>query len=173
MAKRYNVEALATGHHLDDEASTLLGNIITWNITYLIRKHPVLPERDGFVRKVKPLFRFYKKDIQYWAEVFSINPVQAKCPYGVNASLNDWMRLMNDIELTFPQTKLRFYLEYIERIQPILKERLESEIYQPEVKPCKICGEPAFNSDYCLLCKIKLKAEERAKEMARETEALG
>ena len=53
LSKRYifNKEAhdggydvVATGHNLDDEAATLLGNTLRWNVEYIARQSPVLPE---------------------------------------------------------------------------------------------------------------------------------
>ncbi|MHB1912879.1 MAG: adenine nucleotide alpha hydrolase family protein, partial [Acidimicrobiales bacterium] len=48
-------DVVATGHNLDDEAAVLLGNVLRWSTDYLGRQEPVLPEADGFARKVKPL----------------------------------------------------------------------------------------------------------------------
>ena len=50
-------DVLATGHNLDDEAAVLLGNVLHWQTEYLGRQVPVLEERPGFPRKVKPLVR--------------------------------------------------------------------------------------------------------------------
>src|SRR5436305_421490 len=72
LAKRYlfNREAaergyavVATGHNLDDEAATLLGNVLHWQSGYLARQSPVLEAEDsGLVRKVKPLYRLSEHD---------------------------------------------------------------------------------------------------------------
>jgi len=50
-----------TGHNLDDEAATLLGNTIRWKTEYIARQFPVLPPRDGMVKKVKPLYRLAER----------------------------------------------------------------------------------------------------------------
>ena len=40
-------DVVATGHNLDDEAATLLGNTLRWNVEYIARQAPVLPAADG------------------------------------------------------------------------------------------------------------------------------
>ena len=40
-------DVVATGHNLDDEAATLLGNTLRWQTEYIARQSPVLPARDG------------------------------------------------------------------------------------------------------------------------------
>ena len=55
-------DVIATGHNLDDEAATLLGNTLRWNTEYIARQSPVLPAEDGMVKKVKPLHRLGARD---------------------------------------------------------------------------------------------------------------
>ena len=47
-------DVLVTGHNLDDEAATLFGNTLNWQVGYLQRQGPVLAGRPGLVRKAKP-----------------------------------------------------------------------------------------------------------------------
>ena len=42
-AFREHFSVYATGHNLDDEAATLLGNVLHWQIDYLSHQHPTLP----------------------------------------------------------------------------------------------------------------------------------
>ncbi len=41
------IDVVATGHNLDDEAATLLGNTLRWQTDYIARQFPVLPAEDG------------------------------------------------------------------------------------------------------------------------------
>src|SRR4029453_721422 len=50
-------DVVVTGHNLDDEAAVLFGNALRWDVEYLGRQLPVLPARNGFPKKVKPLMR--------------------------------------------------------------------------------------------------------------------
>ena len=52
---------LATGHNLDDEAAVLFGNVLHWQMGYLLRQSPVLEaDGEGLSRKVKPFCRFLR-----------------------------------------------------------------------------------------------------------------
>jgi sulfur carrier protein ThiS len=42
-AREGGYDAIATGHNLDDEAATLLGNTLRWQTDYIARQSPVLP----------------------------------------------------------------------------------------------------------------------------------
>jgi len=55
VALDHGFDVVATGHNLDDEAATLLGNTLRWQTEYIARQYPVLPERERMVKKVKPL----------------------------------------------------------------------------------------------------------------------
>ena len=57
---------LVTGHNLDDEAAVLYGNTLRWELEYLARQLPVLPARNGFPKKVKPLVRLSEREMAAW-----------------------------------------------------------------------------------------------------------
>ena len=89
LSKRYifNREAheggydvIATGHNLDDEAATLLGNTLRWNVDYIARQSPVLPAEPGFVKKVKPLHRLSELETAAYAFLRGIDYVVEECP---------------------------------------------------------------------------------------------
>ena len=61
-ARRGGYDVVVTGHNLDDEAAVLFGNVLRWDEEYLGRQLPVLPARDGFPRKVKPLVRLGERE---------------------------------------------------------------------------------------------------------------
>src|SRR5207247_1748980 len=52
VAAERGFDVVATGHNLDDEAATLLGNTLRWETASIARQSPVLPARDGMVKKV-------------------------------------------------------------------------------------------------------------------------
>jgi tRNA (adenine57-N1/adenine58-N1)-methyltransferase len=47
VALDHGFDVVATGHNLDDEAATLLGNTLRWQTEYMARQYPVLTERRG------------------------------------------------------------------------------------------------------------------------------
>ena len=56
-AREGGYDVVVTGHNLDDEAAVLFGNTLRWDVEYLGRQLPVLPARNGFPKKAKPLMR--------------------------------------------------------------------------------------------------------------------
>lgn len=66
-------DVLVTGHNLDDEAAVLFGNTIKWQTDYLARQAPVLPARNGFPRKVKPLVRLSEREMAAYCVLAGID----------------------------------------------------------------------------------------------------
>ena len=73
-------DVVATGHNLDDEAAVLLGNVLRWEAGYLGRQHPLLPAAEGFVRKVKPLYRMGERETAAYCVVARIDYQVEECP---------------------------------------------------------------------------------------------
>lgn len=150
FAKDMGYTVLTTGHNLDDEASTLLLNVLNWNIEYLTRQSPVLNEGNGFVKKVKPLFKFTAEENQFYVSLKGLKYVDKRCPYSKGASSIEYKRILNEIEKQSPSTKLRFYLDFIKKLKPLL------HIPQPLLDPCKNCGQPTTVT-ICSICRLKQK----------------
>ncbi len=153
VAKEENCDVLITGHNLDDEASSLLGNLINWHLKYLARKYPVLPEGNGFVRKAKPFCRFTAFEIKEYAKRQKIEFLEEKCPLSPEATRLVYAEIMEELEKRMPGTKLRFYSDYLSKAYPIFHEKMENFMEKPLGK-CEICGEPAVSSP-CFVCKLK------------------
>jgi len=73
-------DAVATGHHLDDEAAVLLGNTLRWDVEYLARQSPLLPGGGGFPRKIKALVRLTERETAAWCIVRGIDYQVEECP---------------------------------------------------------------------------------------------
>jgi len=152
VAEEYGYNVVATGHNLDDEASSLLANVINWNIKYLRKKEPVLREEGGFVRKVKPFCKFTEKETALYCILNGIDFIEEECPFSEDASTIFYKHILNDIEERFPGTKMRFYIEYAKKIKPVFEKTHISQM--PELKRCSICGQPS-PSEICPVCKLK------------------
>jgi len=148
-AKELGFSVIATGHNLDDESATLMGNVLSWNLGYLQRQYPVLKEGNGFVKKVKPLCLITEKESALYALLSGIDFVEEECPYSVGASSIEYKLLLSQMEEKSPGTKLRFYLEFLRKVQPLLRQ--EEKI---GLKPCSICGEPT-SAEVCTVCRLK------------------
>ena len=182
LSKRYifNKEAhdggydvLATGHNLDDEAATLLGNTLRWNVDYIARQSPVLPETTGFARKVKPLHRLSELETAAYAFLRGIDYVVEECPLVAGNTQLRYKEAMNAIEARSPGTKAQFFLGYLDRGMPIFRTAEE----RVTLVACGNCGEPT-TATFCAFCRARAQvlgerlvptpAPDSPREIARE-----
>jgi tRNA(Ile)-lysidine synthase TilS/MesJ len=55
FARDFGFDALATGHHFDDEVSFIFSNLINFNLNYLVRQGPLVGGK-GLPKKIKPFY---------------------------------------------------------------------------------------------------------------------
>jgi uncharacterized protein (TIGR00269 family) len=152
FARELGYDALATGHNLDDEAAVLWGNMLTWQVGYLARQSPVLSdERPGLARKVKPLCRFYEREMAAYALVRGIEYVYEECPFAVGATSIYYKELLNRLEKDRPGAKLDFYLSFLRAKKKGLFATAEKSI---ELHPCDRCGQPTSAPGLCAFCRL-------------------
>jgi len=143
---------LATGHNLDDEAAVLMQNTLRWQSGYLARQSPVLEAtHPKFARKVKPLCRFYEREMAAYAIVRGIDYIYDECPHAEGATTIFYKTLLNQLEAESPGAKLSFYLEFLrargEGMFNVAQERVE-------LHACDYCGQPTSAPGLCSFCRI-------------------
>lgn len=158
-------DVVATGHNLDDEAATLLGNTLRWQTEYIARQSPLLPTAEGMVRKVKPLHRLSELETAAYAFLRGIDYVVQECPLvGGNTQLR-YKEAMNSIERTSPGTKAQFFLGYLDRGMPLFRTQ-----ERPELQPCEQCEQPTPGR-FCAFCRARAQIlGERLGEPAADRE---
>jgi uncharacterized protein (TIGR00269 family) len=156
IARDLGYAVLATGHNLDDEAAVLFANTLTWQREFLLRQGPVLPESPGLARKVKPLFRFYEREMTAYALLRGIEYIYEECPYAVGSKTIYYKELLNQLESERPGAKLTFYLKFLEvREQGLFAGQDEARTH---LKPCPNCGQPTSAPGPCSFCRLMEKA---------------
>ena len=121
-------DVVATGHNLDDEAAVLLGNVLHWQTEYLGRQAPVLPGRDGFPRKVKPLVRLSERETAAYCVIRGIDYIVDECPMAEGNRHLRYKEALNGIEAASPGTKHAFYFEFLDKAAHLLNEPDETEV---------------------------------------------
>ncbi len=164
VALEGNYTVLATGHNLDDEVAVLLGNTLNWNVGYLYRQSPVMPARhEGLVRKVKPLCRFYEREMAAYALVRGIEYIYEECPHAEGSTTIYYKSLLNQLEADRPGAKLSFYLAFLQA-----KEKgLFASTYDDEgvgaggetLYTCPSCGGPTTVEGLCAFCRMVEKVK--------------
>jgi uncharacterized protein (TIGR00269 family) len=143
-------DVIATGHNLDDEAATLLGNTLRWNVEYIARQSPVLPAEPGLVRKVKPLHRLSELETAAYAFLRGIDYVVEECPLVEGNTQLRYKEAMNAIESRSPGTKAQFFLGYLDRGMPIFRSARD----EVQLNACGNCGQPT-TTVFCAFCRAR------------------
>lgn len=150
-------DVIATGHNLDDEAATLMGNILHWQTEYLSRQGPVLDDRGGLKKKVKPFCFFTEKETTLYALVNRLDYIRDECPFSVGASSLFYKDILNRLEHGSAGTKRMFYSGFLKH-----KAAFQSIEPVPELKLCQTCGQPT-TGDVCAFCRMADRVQEKKK----------
>jgi len=153
VAREGNYDVLATGHNMDDEAATLFGNTINWLDNYLLKQSPVLEASPGLARKVKPLVRFYEREMAAYALLCDIEYIQEECPFSVGASSIHYKEMLNQLEAKSPGAKQNFYLGFLKAKEKGFFNPSEDMVNDPQ-NICPSCGQMTHASGECVFCRM-------------------
>jgi uncharacterized protein (TIGR00269 family) len=148
---------LVTGHNLDDEAAVLFGNTLRWDIDYLARQLPVLPAKNGFPKKVKPLVRLTEREMAAWCVVRGIDYLVDECPMAAGNKHLAYKETLNSIEAQSPGSKAAFYLNFVDKMAPLLVGHSAADV--GGLNECTRCGSPT-TGDICAFCRLVEKSSE-------------
>jgi uncharacterized protein (TIGR00269 family) len=149
-------DVVATGHNLDDEAAVLLGNVLHWQTEYLGRQVPVLPARDGFPRKVKPLVRLSERETAAYCVLRGIDYIVEECPMAAGNRHLRYKDALNAIEAGSPGTKHAFYFEFLAKAAGHFQP--EAATAQDGLVACTRCGAPT-TGEVCAFCRLVERVE--------------
>jgi uncharacterized protein (TIGR00269 family) len=147
VAQDHGFDVVATGHNLDDEAATLLGNTLRWQTEFLARQFPVLSGKLGMVKKVKPLYRLSERETAAYAVLRGIDYVVEECPLVAGNTQLKYKDAMNHLEAGSPGTKASFYLGFVERAASLFQG--EDDV---ELSECERCGQ-LTTGRFCAFCR--------------------
>jgi len=151
VAIREKYDAVVTGHNLDDEAAVLFGNVARWNTEYLARQYPVLPERNGFPRKAKPLVRLTERDMAAYCVLRNIDYIVEECPMAEGNKHLEYKELLNNLEVASPGAKHNFYFGFLDRAAELF--RRDEQAMGDMLTRCIRCGSASSN-DVCSFCRL-------------------
>ncbi len=148
-AKELEADVVATGHNLDDEAQTIMMNMMRGDSLRILRTNRSrLNPIPGFVPRIKPVMLLTERDIVAYAHNFDLPYHDVPCPYAVEAYRNDLREFLNEMEHKRPGT-----LTAILRSGEAITKALEENIPPSEFKTCQICGSPT-PADICKACRM-------------------
>lgn len=148
-AREVGANKLAIGHNLDDEAQSIMMNVIRGDKTRMQRLTPLPKEK--LVSRIKPLKNILEKEIVIYAIVNNIPYSDGECPNSFNNTRRDVQTMINDMESKYPGTKHQI-VNFYRKIRPALREQPGTVNY------CIKCGEPA-SQEICKSCELLEKAK--------------
>lgn len=148
--------ALITGHNLDDEASVLLANLLSWSVEQVRRQEPVLAEEPGFARKVKPLCRFYERETAAYALLRGIPYIEDECPFSEGSKTIYYKEVLNRLEADRTGAKLNFYTGFLHARKHGLfgTQTTREKRGSDEWRLCPKCGSPTSSEGLCSFCRL-------------------
>jgi uncharacterized protein (TIGR00269 family) len=169
IAADLGYEVVATGHNLDDEAATLFGNVMHWNVDYLGRQGPVLEStHPKLVRKVKPLYRLSERETAAYAIIERLDYIIEECPMAKGAKSLAYKGMLNALEEEQPGAKYRFLVGFLKEGRRAVSG---GEFDQAtDLRECARCGQPT-TGELCAYCKMadrgRKKSASKAAKYAR------
>lgn len=147
-AERAGATKLATGHNLDDEAQSVLMNLLRGDLMRLVRNSGA-DSGGRFIPRIKPLMYIHEKEIAAYLMVHGAWSDLPECPYAVHALRREVRSMLAQIEDTHPGTMLRL-MENKKKVETAFAGKSAGE----PLGSCRQCGDPC-SGDLCQFCQLK------------------
>jgi len=149
VARKVGADKLATAHTLDDEAQTVLLNMLHGDVMRIAREKPVTDDvHPKLVRRVKPFCEIPEKETALFAYVKKIKFQSMPCPYAPEALRSDIRQFLNRMEEKHAGIKYTVF-KAAERIRQVMEKAVAAET----LKECSLCGEPTLQN-LCKACEM-------------------
>ncbi len=177
--KRYNINkfayengftAVATGHNLTDEATSLLNNFLNQKLMFLSRPGPKSQSESKYlVPRVKPLFFISELEITMYAYYKNIPFLTTECPYAAQSPVNKLKGVLLEIETGRKGNMLAYTRGFYKRMQPVIQKTFQEQRENTTVEQtCSQCGRPTYGKicSFCRTQKYLLRQIQKVKEKA-------
>ncbi len=149
---------IATGHNADDEAQTVLMNLMRGDILKTLRSNPS-PTRvlDGFVRRVKPLRWTTEQEIVLYAHLNELPYQEMPCPNAVEAQRGVVREVLTQMQEATPDaifSILRSADSLFELGDAAAGSPLVTKLFPDQPGSCTQCGQPSVNP-LCRACVVE------------------
>jgi len=102
-AKSVGVDTIAFGHHRDDNAQTLMMNLL--HKGEFAGNLPKVPMQNYGVTIIRPLIYVAEADIITFAEQYGFKRIMCRCPVGQNSMRRKVDELLKEIEHLYPEAR--------------------------------------------------------------------
>ncbi|HDR72294.1 MAG TPA: TIGR00269 family protein [Methanoculleus sp.] len=142
IARELGATKIALGFNLDDDAQSVLMNVLRGDLDRLVR--PTAPV-EGLVPRIRPFRVLPEREVALYAHLHLSGFEEEGCPYSHNALRADVRTMLNDYNYRHPATK--FALVRLGEELANLGGSIASSLHA-----CEECGEPC--TDVCRACQI-------------------
>lgn len=153
LLNKYSSEydVIATGHNLDDEAQSVMMNVLKSQTELLSRIGPItgLKKSNKFTKKIKPLYFIPEKHIKIYTLLKGLKNTFTECPYTHDSFRNEVQEALNELESKKQGSKLNIVKHFL-KSQDKIKEDFKTD---NEINSCIRCGEPT-NKEICNACEL-------------------
>ena len=156
VALEHEIPVVATGHNLDDEAATLFGSVMHWQMDALPRQSPALPStHPKLVRRVKPLYRLSELETAAFAFMRKIDYIVEECPFAAGATSIAHKETLSRMEAASPGAKHNFLFGFLDRARPAFEQAEGVALNE-----CARCGQVTTGT-ICAFCKLSDQVKRR------------
>ena len=139
---------LATGHNLDDEAQSVLMNVLRGDLPRLVRDSS-MDSSGRFIPRIKPLMAVSEKEIAAYLLLRDAWADLPECPYARHALRREVRSILSTLEYRYPGTMLRL-MESKGKIE----EACTGTVAADPLRSCPECGDPC-SGELCQFCRLK------------------
>ncbi len=142
LALKAGADRVATAHSLDDEAQTIIMNVMRGALENLLKLKPYPEKVENVVPRIKPFRELHEKEIALYAILNNIPFNDIPCPYAEEGMRWDIRIWLYEQENQRPGT-LYNILRFGERL---IKQCNNKKKVSKNITRCKICGFPSSKS---------------------------
>ena len=140
---------MATGHNMDDEAQSIMMNIVKAQTQLLSRLGPMTGtlKDEGFVPRIKPLYFCTEKEVATYAIIKQFGIKFSQCPHAVKSFRAFIRDRLNEHETNHKGIKRNLIDNFLKLLPKLKKEQY------PSLNHCSSCNEPA-SKELCKTCAL-------------------
>jgi|SRR5208337_869020 len=139
---------LATGHNLDDEAQSVLMNVLRGDLPRLVRDSSA-DSSGRFIPRIKPLRAVSEKEIATYLLLHEAWMDLPECPYARHALRREVRSILTSLEYHHPGTML-----HLMESKGKIEKNCIGAIATGPLHSCRECGDPC-SGELCQLCQLK------------------